>query len=257
MYQKTEYREALRLLETNPQQTGPTYVLTGKCYYMLEDYKKATEALEKAVAVEPDNSSYFNWFGKAYGRRAETSSFLTAPSYASRARKQFERAVELDPNNLEAVGDLFEYYLEAPGFLGGGLENAAALSERIRERDAAKYHSMQARLAEKRKQFAEAERHWRLAAQLAPSQAGRLVDLAKFLARQGRHGESDATFEHAERLAPNTPQHKLERAKTYLQSGRNRELARKWLQEYLNSSLTPEDPPRSEARRLLDKIPPG
>ena len=32
----------------------------------------------------------------------------------------FERAVALDPANREAVGDLFDYYLGAPGFLGGG-----------------------------------------------------------------------------------------------------------------------------------------
>ena len=31
--------------------------------------------------------------------------------------------MELDPKNQEAVNDLFDYYLEAPGFLGGGLNN--------------------------------------------------------------------------------------------------------------------------------------
>ena len=30
----------------------------------------------------------------------------------------FERSVALDPSNREAVGDLFDYYLGAPGFLG-------------------------------------------------------------------------------------------------------------------------------------------
>ena len=86
LYQQTKYREALRLLETGSPAVGPADALIGKCYYMLEDYKKATEFLQKAVAAEPSNSGYFNWLGKAFGKRAETSSFLTAPSYASKAR---------------------------------------------------------------------------------------------------------------------------------------------------------------------------
>ena len=52
-----------------------------------------------------------------------------APGHASKAHRYFEKAVELDPKNLEAMNDLFEYYLEAPGFLGGGFDKAQALAD--------------------------------------------------------------------------------------------------------------------------------
>ncbi|MBI4442463.1 MAG: tetratricopeptide repeat protein [Acidobacteria bacterium] len=253
LYQRTEYRKALGILLAEELKTAPIYALIGKCYYGLEDFKKATEALQRAVAADPQNSHSVDWLGKAFGRRAETSSFLTAPSYASQARKYFEQAVELDPQNQSALDDLFDYYLEAPGFLGGGQDKAAALSERVRERNPAKYHSMQARLAEKKKQFEEAEKHWRQAVESAPSEAGRLVSLARFLARQGRYAESEEEFEKAARTSPENVQLKFERAKTYVESKRNLGQARKLLQEYLNAPLTPDDPPRSEARKLLQK----
>ena len=32
----------------------------------------------------------------------------------------FEKSVRLDPSNKEAAGDLLDFYLDAPGFLGGG-----------------------------------------------------------------------------------------------------------------------------------------
>ena len=32
---------------------------------------------------------------------------------------------------MEALSDLFEYYLEAPGFLGGGSDKTQAMVERI------------------------------------------------------------------------------------------------------------------------------
>ena len=257
LYQQTRYREALAVLLPASPNTPAALALLGQSYYMLEDYKKASDALEKAVAADPDNSLYQDWLGRAFGKRAETSSFLTAPSYASKARQRFEKAVELDPHNLDALDDLFEYYLEAPGFLGGGEDKAARLSERLRELAPAKYHSMQARLAEKRKQLAPAEQHWRQAVKAAPTEPGRLVDLARFLARQGRIPESDAAFEKAQQLGPDYTPLKFQRARTYIDSHRNADLARKLLQEYLNSPLTPDDPPRAEAQRLLDQLAKG
>ena len=254
LYQRTAYPEALRLLEASPEKTAPTYELMGKCFYRLEEFSKATDVLEKAVAADPRNANYWDWLGKAYGRRAETSAFFNQPRYAVKAREHFEKAVALDPQNQEALSDLFDYYLEAPGFLGGGMDKAANLSERIRDRDPSKYNAMKARLAEKRKELPQAEQFWRQAVQLAPAQAGRLVDLAKFLARRGRFSESDEEFERAAKIAPDNAELKFERAKTYVEAKRNSALARRLLEEYLKASLTPDDPPRAEAERLLKSI---
>ena len=125
LYQRTAYREALRLLEAAPTKTAPTYELMGKCYYRLEEFSKATDVLEKAVAADPQNANSWDWLVKAYGRRAETSSFpLTRLRYAVKAREHSERALALDPQSQEALSDLFDYYLEAPRFLGGGLDQA-------------------------------------------------------------------------------------------------------------------------------------
>ena len=256
-YQKTQYRQALQLLEPAQPQSPAVFALRGQCYYMLEDFKKASEAFQKAVDADSGNSVFWDWLGRAYGRRAETSSFITAPSYASKARQHFEKAVELDPENLDATDDLFEYYLEAPGFLGGGKDKAAELSERIRQRAPAKYHAMQARLAEKDKRLDLAEREWRAAVEAAPTEAGRRIDLARFLALQARYAESDAAFDQARQLAPESVQLKFQRARTYVDANRNLDQARTLLEEYLNSPLTPDDPPRADAQELLRKIPRG
>jgi tetratricopeptide (TPR) repeat protein len=251
LYEQTHYEEALAVLAEIPTKNGAVYKLAGKCYYHLGNYKKATEALEKSVKAEPLNSEAYDWLGKAYGRRAEQANFLSAPGYASKARAAFQRAVELDPQNYEAIGDLFEYYLEAPGFLGGGLDKAAQLAERIKEKDPAEYHYFQARLAEKRKQFATAEQQFRLAVQLAPRQVGRLIDLAKFLAKQGRYQESDSVFMDAHKIAPNDPKLLFAQASEYIRANRNLSLAKELLERYLSMPLTPEDPSPKEAERLL------
>ena len=50
------------------------------------------------------------------------------------------------PAIREAVGDLFDYYLGAPGFLGGGTNKAAALAAQVAVHDPAEGHYYQARL---------------------------------------------------------------------------------------------------------------
>lgn len=253
LYHSTDFDGSLQLLQAMPAKDGAVYELIGRNYYMQRDFKKATAALEKALVAEPGNSGYALWLGRAFGRRAETASPFTAPGYASKTRQYFEKAVQLDPRNLEALTDLFEYYLEAPGFLGGGLDRAAATASRIAQIDAAEGHTAQAKLAEKKKEYGAAEQSFRRAIESAPHQAGRLVDLARFLIRRGRDREAEQSFAKAEKIAPNNPKLLYERAEAYIGNGRNPELARELLQRYLNSSLTADDPPRSDAAKLLQQ----
>ena len=197
---------------------------------MLGDYKKATGALERAFAMEPSNAHYALWLGRAFGRRAETCLPIFAPKYASKARAYFEKAVALDPENQEALNDLFDYYLEAPGFLGGGFDKAEAIAKRIAERNPAEGHFAEAQLADRRKQFDTAEEQLRRAIELAPRQVGRVLDLARYLAKRGRISESEAAFDQAERLAPQAPKVLFTRARTYMEQKRNLGQAKDLLQ---------------------------
>ncbi len=257
LYQRTEYEAALRLLDGRKEKSSELLLLRGKCEFMRGEFKRASDALEEAARLAPNDSRIQHWLGRAYGRRAENSSFVTAPGLASRARERFERAVALDPNNREAIGDLFEYYMGAPGFLGGGTDKAAALAEKYKGADRAEYHYRLARLARKRDDLKTAEAELRRAMEAEPGDAGRIIDVAQLLARQRRYQESDALFDKAERIAPASVRVMFERARAYAQAGRNLEAARELLLRYLNSPLTPDDPPRSEAERLLKRVSAG
>ena len=244
LYNRTEYEAALRILNPLPKKDAATYLLMGQCAYMEGEAKKASELLQKAVELDPASSVNRMWLGRAFGRRAETSSFFTAPSYATKARDSFERAVALDSRNLEAMSDLFEYYLDAPGLLGSGLDKAAVLAKHMHELNPAEHSWAQARIAEKRKEFQTAEEQFRRAADLAPRQVGRVIDLAKFLAKSGRYQESEEAFRRAEKIDPNAPRLLYERASVYIRTGRNLETARQLLKQYLEAKLTPDDPPQ-------------
>ena len=256
LYQRTEYNQSLVQLLPLSLKDAATLQLIGQDYFMLGEYKKATESLEKAVALTPDDAQCLLWLGRAYGRRAETSNPFSAPGYATKARQMLERAVEIDPSNKEAFGDLFDFYLDAPGFLGGGHNKAEALAARMSQTDPAEGLYLQAQLDDRRNQYDSAEQKLRKSLEIAPTQPGRFLELAKFLAKRGRIAESEAMFEEAARLSPNNPHQMFDRASLYIKQRRNLAEARALLERYVRLPLTPNDPPRDRAEALLKKIEP-
>ena len=250
LYKRTNFEGSLALL--NRQATdGPAMFLLGRDYFMLGDFKKATEYLERAAALEPRNSEYVDWLGRAYGRRAENTNPLMAPSLASKARQAFERAVELDATNRDALSDLFDYYLSAPGFLGGGYDKAGAVASKMVVVDPAEGYYAEAKLAQKNQQYQRAEERLREAVAIAPHEMGHLIALARFLANRGRTGESDAVFQEAEKLNPNAPRLWYARADVLIKQKRNLDQAKMLLLKYVNAPITVDDPPREKAVRLL------
>jgi Flp pilus assembly protein TadD len=254
LYQRTDYAGSLHILEEDPAPDGAVYLLTGKNYFMSGDYKKAVEFFEKAVAASPSNSENELWLGRAWGRRAETGGWLTAASHASKARQCLEKAIALDPGNREAKNDLFEFYLNAPGFLGGGIDKAEAAAKSIALERPPQYENEEAEIADKKKDYAAAEAHFRRAMELAPTEPGRMLDLARYLAKRRRLNESDQLFEKAEKMFPGQPKIAFADAAVDIENNRNLKKARALLEEYVHANLTPDDPPRQEAEKLLRRI---
>ena len=220
LYQSTDYQNSLKILAQDPAPDAATHLLIGKNHFMMGDYKKATDSFEKSLTLNPNSSEGHLWLARAWGRRAENSS-LMAVVYAGKAHQGFEKAVALDPHNAEARNDLFDYYLNAPGFLGGGVEKAQALARSLAAERPIEYEFEEAQIAEKKNDLTAAEAHLRRAMELAPSDAGRIADVARFLAKHGRPDESDRLFEHARKTAPIRPSIIFAEAKALIDAHRN------------------------------------
>jgi tetratricopeptide (TPR) repeat protein len=254
LYDATDFQGSLVVLNAIPEKSAEVNALMGRNYYMLADFKRASEMLEKAFNAQPSNSDYALWLGRSYGRRAETSGVFTAPGFAGKARQCFEKAARLNPRNVEALGDLFEYYLEAPGFLGGGTDKAQQVAGQMAQVDSSEGYWAMYKLAEERRDYSRAEEQLRRAIDAAPRNIGKFIELARFLTKQGRYQEAEQSFERAEKIAPSSPKLIYARADLYIRTGRNLDAAKALLEQYLNTTLTPEDPPRAEAVKLLRKV---
>lgn len=253
LYQHTEYQASLNLLLPLATSDAAAIQLIGQNYFMLGEYKKAADTFDRALALGNRTQQLYLWAGRAYGRRAETSGPFTAAGFASHARKYFETAVQMNILDKEATGDLFDYYLGAPGFMGGGVDRARELAQKVLAAEPAEGQHMLAVLAERDKDYPAAEQHLRRAIELGPRQPARVMELARFLAKRGRVKESDDLFEQAIRMAPQDHRMLFYRAETYIEGKRNLDDARALLETYLRAPLTPDDPSRQKAQELLSK----
>ncbi len=253
LYSHTDYAGALRLL--HEASTDPAELrLFAECRYHLGDPKHAAEVLEKAASLAPGDALIQLWLGRAQGRRAETTFPLRAPGFAVKAREAFESAVKLDPKNREAVNDLFDFYLAAPGFIGGGPEKARGLIQLLDQADPVEAWHARSRLDEQKKQYESAEAALRHALEMEPANAGQMLNLARFFDRRGRHTESDEWSAKALLTEPENPRIIYGRAEIWVHARRNLNEARTLLRRYVAlASLTPEEPSRAEAAKLLEK----
>jgi tetratricopeptide (TPR) repeat protein len=110
------------------------------------DHDKAVDYLEKAVALSPQNARYHYQLGNAYGQSAASSGMFSAMSKAKKAKAEWERAIELDPNFVPARFSLLEFYSIAPSIAGGDKSAALAQAAEIRKRDPIEGHRAFARI---------------------------------------------------------------------------------------------------------------
>ncbi len=174
-YARAEYRQALEILLPIQDKGTEEYYLIGRCHYIEGDFKRSAEAFQRALRTGPSKADLYDWLGRAYYRLAEIADPFHAAADALRARKSLERAVDLAPENGEYLKDLFEFYLDAPEFLGGGVEKAALLVGRIGKSDPAERESAQARLTRTRSDLKSAAWRLRQVILFAPQQVGRLI----------------------------------------------------------------------------------
>ncbi|HVF71605.1 MAG TPA: tetratricopeptide repeat protein [Chthoniobacterales bacterium] len=102
-----------------------------------EQFAAAVPLLEKCVAADPASSKFHQWLGRAIGLQAAQKGITSGALSIRKVKAELEKAIELDPLNLEARQDLAIMYRAVPGFLGGSNAKAAEQVAFIRRHDPA------------------------------------------------------------------------------------------------------------------------
>ena len=246
--------KALALLAQSGAAPAEAHNLKCRVLYTLEQWDRAADECEQAVKLDPQNSEYHMWLGRALGEKASRASFLSAYSLGKRVRGEFEEAARLNPRNAEALADLGEFYHDAPSVVGGGLDKAESVAAQLAKFDQVRAHELRGRIAEARKDYATAEQQFKQAIGASPQPAFEWMTLASFYRRRERWTD----MESALRSGENAAQHdKKSGVALYNGAGvlrachRDPELAAKLLEQYLAGPRLTEEAPAFVAHTRL------
>jgi tetratricopeptide (TPR) repeat protein len=162
----------------------------GRAAMRDRQFDDAVKAFERAVELNPLLSDYHLWLGNGYTRQLATANFIRKGIIGRRIGGEYTKAVELDPSSIPAAEARLEFFLEAPGIAGGGVDKATAEAERIR--GISPYHGgfAQAKMAEKARDWPRAEREYRSLVRAYPDSSRPVVSLALLLQEQGRYTDA-------------------------------------------------------------------
>ncbi len=168
--------------------------------------------LEKSVAADPQNSRYHHRLGDAYGTQAAEASVFRQLGFAKKCLAAYERAVALDPNNVEARASLFEFYRRAPGLLGGGIDKATAQAAAVKQLNPARGRFLFATLYVGEKKYAEAFAEYDEVLKSNPDDFAALFQIGRLAATTGQFVDRGLTslrrcLELPAPTTPNTPGH--------------------------------------------------
>jgi len=107
----------------------------GQSELQARRYQQAAAWLERAIEVDGTQATYYLWLGRTYGYQAQQAPSGEQFFLARKVRKCLEKAVELNPDLVDARVDLISFYLQAPSLLGGSVDKAKLQAAEIAKRD--------------------------------------------------------------------------------------------------------------------------
>jgi tetratricopeptide (TPR) repeat protein len=235
---------------SNPRDAESIHLLC-RAYFQYEDWDRAESRCKMATELQPNNSGFHRWLGRIYGQKAERA---TLPiGLALKTRDEFHRAAALAPTDANAGIDVAEYYLEAPGMMGGGVDKAREQAKIIGKVSPAQEHWVYARVAEKNKDYALAEREYRQMIEVGKGTAETWLNLGFFYRNRKRYDEMEQAFVKMNQAPMPAREVLVEAANSLLHTGRSFSFAIELLRRYFAEGPV-EEAPAFKAHYLLGQL---
>ena len=246
--------QALGQVLAQDPQNAEAHNLRCRIYLQEQRWSDAIKSCQAAVKLMPDNSSYHLWLARALGEKADRVSFITAFKMAKQIHVEFETAAKLDPHSAAALSDLGEFYVDAPGIVGGGIDKAEPVAQQLEAFAPDRAHYLRARIAESQKDNARAEEEFKAAIAASKDPADAWIDLASFYRKRERW---DDMIQAVHKGAALDTQHGIasaDGASVLIRANRDLPFARQLLEQYLASPDKSEDGPAFQTHVQLGKL---
>jgi tetratricopeptide (TPR) repeat protein len=257
LYDARKHDEAARLFEQlvrQKQNEAIALQYLGRIALQRQNAEEALGRLERSVKIDPSKADTHYWLAQAYGVQAIRANVVRQVGLARKARAAFEEAVRLDPKHVQARSGLLEFYLVAPGVMGGSVEKARAQAREIRKLDPLVGARVAARIHVHEKNFDAAEKEFVDAQRRHSDSREPRFWLGLFYTQREDYPRAFAVFEEMLRRDPSDSGAIYQIGRVAALSGQNLDRGAEHLRRYLQLTPKEDEPPHAAAWFRLGEI---
>ena len=169
-----------KIIITNPNHLEANEYL-GDIFGQYKSWDKAIFYYKKIKKLKPTEADYFYKYGGALGMKAKEINKFKALGMIDEVEASFEKAIQLNPNHIEARKALVEFYLQLPVIVGGSEKKATKYANEIFVISPIEGYITKGKIAEYFNRYSEAEEQYKNAIKLSQSRktAQNLANLYK------------------------------------------------------------------------------
>jgi tetratricopeptide (TPR) repeat protein len=188
-------------VKQNPRD-AESYSLLAMSLLRQGKFDEAADAIDAALDIDDHVSNYHYIRGAVLGEKAMRANVFSQGLLAPKIKKEFKRAVELDSKNIDGHIGLYNYYIQAPGFMGGSEEKALEEAKIILSLDAFRGHQFLATYYLKMTDSASAEAEYKKAIAADPKKPNGYYQYGMFLGNKKKEDQAYAQFQKIIDLDP-------------------------------------------------------
>jgi tetratricopeptide (TPR) repeat protein len=254
LYEAKKYEEAKKLLtpikEGTEDYAAAQYYL-GRIAFDQDNLDDAQDYFEEAVDANDKVADYHNWLGDTYGSIARDANPIKQGILAPKMKSAWEKAIALDPKNIDARKSLIEYYTQAPGFMGGSFEKAHDVAKQIKKLNLAEGHLAEGRVYSREKKMPEAEKEFIAMVKADPAY---MSGLANFYSNQKQYDKAFALYDEELKKAPDNMNLLYQCGRLSALSGQRLDQGETYLRKYLTYQPKTNEPSHAGANMRLGQI---
>jgi len=191
-------------LKANPKDDESQYELA-RVFLFQGKMDDAEDAIDAALDLNEKDARFHFLRGQILGQIAANANIFKQGILAPKVKNAFLRSVELDSTFVEAHIGLYNYYVMAPGIMGGSDEKALEQAGIVLRLNSYRGHILLANFHQRKNEFSEAEGEYKKAISAEPKKTGGYKSLGYFYVGQKRYDEAIGQFKKYVDLDPSNP----------------------------------------------------
>jgi tetratricopeptide (TPR) repeat protein len=257
LYEQKKWAEARAVLlpvaEQHRQNARAAHYL-GRAYIEEGQLDRAATWLERATRLEPNDPLHHLHLARVYGAQAQRAGITRRAGLAGKTKTHLERAVALDPDNVDARFGLVQFHAAAPGIVGGNKQKGREQVAEIRRRNAYLGSLAAALLHGADGNWAGAEAEYRDLLTRHADSTSVYMGLANSLVQQSKHDDAFDLFEARLRRSPSDLAALYQVGRLGAVTGLRLDRAEQALRAYIRTGPGPTSPPLAAAHWRLGMI---